>query len=346
MKNKTQSNLFTGLRRLAPLVAGVSLALFSSTILAQSDTARNHTDQSYVVPIGGQDVPVREGLQSVLPEGWYFYIKPATPLPSSLSWKAGDNWTSILESMAHDKGLALSFNWEEKGLVIRAADKPPQVENTPTALLSATPLGKPATATTVETAALQKSNASAPAPDASRRTAEPAIKMPISIAIPGKVPTQPEAVGAQVAEPHTETRAPQQAADFTPARPTLASAVIPAPDAFAARATPALHTASSAASSPVMAMVKPAPVPLEPLVIHAGQPVKVALSQYLKTQGYALEWNAPRSPVAGRELRFDGDSVTEVLGEALGPNGLRAEVYQSGTGGQHVFVTQSNPSIN
>jgi hypothetical protein len=353
MKNKTQSNLFTGLRRLAPLVAGVSLALFSSTILAQSDTARNHTDQAYVVPIGGQDVPVREGLQSVLPEGWYFYIKPATPLPSSMSWKSGDKWTSIVESMAHDNGLALSFNWDDKGLVIRAADKPAQVE--PTVGFPAAPLVRPATATaTKQPATIEKPGASAPDTDAARPTAEPPYKTPVFVA-PVTAPTQTEASGPTVVAapvkrteslPDTGTMASQKAEASTPSRPAQATALVPALATGSTRATPTLHTSPLAAVSPGVARLKPEPLPLEPLVIHAGQPVKTALSQFLKAQGYELEWNAPPGPVAGRELRYDGDSVTEVLGEALGPEGLRAEVYQTSTGGQRVFVTQSNASLN
>lgn len=302
------------LRRFAIVLASASLALTSNLLMAQPESNKSFPDQAYVLPVAGQDVPVSEGLQSVLPEGWYFYIKPSTRLPANLNWKAGDNWTSILDSLAHDNGLSVNINWADKGVIISAAEK-----STVTSTLVSTTANKPQSqvppilSNSVPLVVTPPAAATSPA---LTPQAEPSIK---------PVPADKPRVASQASI--AATTAPVVTANPQVAR-SEAPRIPQAPSMKSVSTTRAIEL-SSPEERPVFD-------------VKTGQNLRTALSSWLRTQGYSVEWTAPQNPVFSVAHHYEGESVTEMLGELLLPLGMRAEVYFIGESGKKIVIKQTS----
>lgn len=97
-----------------------------------------------------------------------------------------------------------------------------------------------------------------------------------------------------------------------------------------AEAPAAAATAPEAAPTPA-----PAPVPQLQLDLAVGVSLEEALVAFAHKYGYTLEWKVEGGFEAGRELSYTGDSLVQVLAQALPPLGISADVY---TRDKHIVI--------
>lgn len=62
------------------------------------------------------------------------------------------------------------------------------------------------------------------------------------------------------------------------------------------------------------------------LVIRAGEPLESAISRFVRTQGYTLQWNVKSGFDARSLLTVDGSSLVDVLSQVLSPLGMAADI--------------------
>ena len=106
----------------------------------------------------------------------------------------------------------------------------------------------------------------------------------------------------------------------------------PMPPALEAAAAPAAVAAAPAAPA---AEPAPAPVPQLQLDLGVGVSLEEALVAFAHKHGYTLEWKVEGGFEAGRALSYTGDTVVQVLAQALPPLGISADVY---TRDKHIVI--------
>lgn len=108
----------------------------------------------------------------------------------------------------------------------------------------------------------------------------------------------------------------------------------PMPPAVETAAAPAAVAAPQAAAT-AAAEPAPAPVPQLQLDLGVGVSLEEALVAFAHKHGYTLEWKVEGGFEAGRALSYTGDTVVQVLAQALPPLGISADVY---TRDKHIVI--------
>lgn len=70
----------------------------------------------------GIEVPARSALRSLIPTGWRLFVHKSAELPTTISWKPGDQWTDVLGAASSSAGLSTLVDWESKTVFIRSLD--------------------------------------------------------------------------------------------------------------------------------------------------------------------------------------------------------------------------------
>lgn len=70
----------------------------------------------------GIEVPARSALRSLIPTGWRLFVHKSAELPTTISWKPGDQWTDVLGAASRSAGLSTLVDWESKTVFIRSLE--------------------------------------------------------------------------------------------------------------------------------------------------------------------------------------------------------------------------------
>ncbi|PNG50032.1 hypothetical protein WDL1P1_00026 (plasmid) [Variovorax sp. WDL1] len=104
-------------------VLGAALTLFGQTGVASSLEQSGQPEQSVsVMKTYGVGVATSKGLRTVVPAGWRTYVQPPAALPESMSWKVGQEWTSVLADLAKDSNINVLVDWSSKSVYLRTTE--------------------------------------------------------------------------------------------------------------------------------------------------------------------------------------------------------------------------------
>lgn len=135
------------LRNFKPkLLAVAVLTLLSGSVFAAVEYTGTPDAQIPLLKTYGVDVPTKNGLKSVLPQGWTLLINKTVTLPELMSWKPGDPWTQALEDVAIKNNLALKLDWSSKTVTIQTPDAGKIAKATTSSPAVVTPAAAPAVA--------------------------------------------------------------------------------------------------------------------------------------------------------------------------------------------------------
>lgn len=79
------------------------------------------------------------------------------------------------------------------------------------------------------------------------------------------------------------------------------------------------------------------------LTLHVPkmQSLEDAIAKFAKANGYSFEWRVEGGFESNREVSFEGDTLAEVLAQALPPLNLSADIY---TSDKHIIIRPGQPS--
>jgi len=70
---------------------------------------------------GGSDVPLSTALRTILPKGWHADKEHEVDFAMPLSWERGEEFTSVLTTIAYKHRLSILISWRSKKIHVRAA---------------------------------------------------------------------------------------------------------------------------------------------------------------------------------------------------------------------------------
>lgn len=281
---------------LRSLVVAVSLAAAGSAIAVPLD--HSGAPQPNLNPMGhyGLNVPVKQGLKALTPDGWAVYVHRDAKLPASVSWQQADTWASALQTFSDLSNLPVTIDWNSRSIYIKPEGA------MPAATLASS--SRPAT--------------HKPAHDTAK-AATPAVSM--------------EPVFREAAQTHGFTV--NWAADtVTAAAPAVKG--LTADNAFRQLAAAVEGKASvtvdmvtkvidvkRGSAKPVVKEVPPALV----LNVREGQLMSTALATLADEAGWTLRWEATEDFEAASASRIQGADLRAILEKALPHMGLAADRY-------------------
>lgn len=73
----------------------------------------------------GRHIEIKDGLRQLIPQGFRTLVHRDVMLPPHINWKAGQDWVSVLESMAKQEHLTVKLDWS-RNIVYIEKDKDPK----------------------------------------------------------------------------------------------------------------------------------------------------------------------------------------------------------------------------
>lgn len=298
------------LRNFKPkLLAVAAFTLLSGSVFASVEYNGTPDAQIPVLKTYGVDVPTRNGLKSVLPQGWTLFIHKSVTLPEQMSWKPGDPWTQALEDMAQQQDLLLKLDWDRKTVTIE----------------------------TREVAAAEKAKQQAPVAAAKPVVMESAVQAPAE-----PVLKKAEAVSAPVRVAVAQSATPK----ITPITPSTQKVVVepiaPVAQPVVGASAPVLRQEVKPAQMPV-AIRAPEPVariesavtgvfPKNGAQAQIGGSAKETVERIAARFNYFVSWEAPDVTIPGALTLLGVDVAEDVklLQNAIGQQQtpISIEVYR------------------
>lgn len=150
-------------RHTPALVLGVVLALMgplaSAAVMEQSGQPEQNISLMTTL---GVDVPTAQGLRSVAPEGWRTFIQPDASLPPTMSWRIGQEWTSVLSDLAQVGNVPVRLDWVSKAIYV--GDVGPVATKKGVSSGTAASVGTPLPKFAIDTGSVEKPAKAAPQP--------------------------------------------------------------------------------------------------------------------------------------------------------------------------------------
>lgn len=254
--------------------------------------------QTNLNPMGhyGLNVPVKQGLKALTPDGWAIYVHRDAKLPPSLSWQQADTWVSALQTFSELSALPVTIDWNSRSIYIK-------------------PLGM------------------TPAPaEVAKAAGEAAVK---PVQLPTALPNvSMEAVFRDAAVAHgfsvnwaTDTVKVIAAPDVSglSAEGTfrkLAATV----EGKASVAIDMVTKTIDVQPGTAKLVVKEVP-PTLVLAVREGQLMSTALAELSAKAGWTLRWEASEDFEAASASRIEGSDIRAILEKALPHMGLTADRY-------------------
>lgn len=293
--------------------------------------------QTNLNPLGhyGLNVPVKQGLKAIAPDGWAIYVHRDATLPISLSWQNTDTWVSALQTFSDQSGLPVAIDWSSHSIYIKpvgsAAPTDAKPESSP-----AKPESPPAKPEVADAGCESCAAQSAPSLDSAKTlptanqlaTASPGVQK-VSAA---RISMEPAFRAAAVAHGFSVNWASD---------PILLEA---APDVSGLSAEQAFRKLAEAIDGKATVtldmvtktvdvqpgsgklVVKAVP-PTLVLAVREGQLMSSALAELAKQAGWTLRWETDQDFEASAASRIDGADLREVLERVLPHMGLAADRY-------------------
>lgn len=258
--------------------------------------------QANLNPMGhyGLNVPVKQGLKALTPDGWAIYVHRDAKLPASLSWQQADTWVSALQTFSDLTALPVTVDWNSRSIYL----KPVGMALTPT------DNGVP------DTLAAKQ----APAPASKVAASAPSVSM--------------ETVFRDAAVTHGFSVNWASDAVKVAAAPDVAG--LSAEGAFRKLAT-AIDGKASVTIDMVTKTIDVQPgaarlavkdvPPTLVLTVREGQLMSTALAELAAKAGWTLRWEATEDFEAASASRIEGSDIRVILEKALPHMGLTADRY-------------------
>ena len=138
---------------LKTMCGALALAMLSSTSLAGIEFQPSKEVANSPLGTYGVGVATRVGLKSITPAGWRVMVHKDTTLPDNISWKMGDDWTSVLTQLSQTADLQITVDYTSKYVTIRPGELERKERESRQELIrkASTPLPLFSTTTTTET---------------------------------------------------------------------------------------------------------------------------------------------------------------------------------------------------
>lgn len=260
-------------------------------------------------PMGhyGLNVPVKQGLKALTPDGWAIYVHRDAKLPASLSWQQADTWVSALQTFSELTGLPVTIDWNSRSIYIKPLGMTPTAAE---ASKPATPVADTAVKSS-DSAALKPVQLPAALPNVSMETVfrDSAVTHGFSVnwatdAI--KVQAAPDVSGLTAEGTFRK----------------LAAAVEGKASVTVDMVTKTIDVQPGAAKL----AVKEVP-PTLVLSVREGQLMSTALAELSTKAGWTLRWEASEDFEAASASRIEGSDIRVILEKALPHMGLTADRY-------------------
>lgn len=265
--------------------------------------------QANLNPMGhyGLNVPVKQGLKALTPDGWAIYVHRDAKLPASLSWQQADTWTSALQTFSDLSALPVTIDWNSRSIYI----KPLGTAQAPAdAVTPATLIADIGTKPSSEAAAK-----SAPLPEGVPSVSMEPVFRDVAVAHGFSVNWASDAVKAAAAPDVSGLSAES-------AFRKLAAAIEGKASVTVDMTTKTIDVQPGAAKL----TVKEVP-PTLVLAVREGQLMSTALAELSTKAGWTLRWEATEDFEAASASRIEGSDIRVILEKALPHMGLTADRY-------------------